>query len=266
MMSQGSKEYGPVRSRGARGQAMQVLTTIEQKISGMRMWYDKQLKDYTIANPMRNQRVLDLMSSLEKIWNADSQRAAAGTPPHMGILFSALPASAARQRSDTPIHFLNSAAVNRTVASSTARAHTKPLFLHLARQRKAARSDYHGTNRGELRSYACAHHLLREDLISLHEGAQADAEHEDRGARADGDPWLLVAPLKQREPLLGLDQLGLVQRRWLLARSRAVDRRLRGRHAAKRPCADSAKPCSERTQRLVGPRKYLVRLTSMLKI
>ena len=44
---------------------MQVLTTIEQKISGMRMWYDKQLKDYTIANPMRNQRVLDLMSSLE---------------------------------------------------------------------------------------------------------------------------------------------------------------------------------------------------------
>jgi hypothetical protein len=61
MMSQGSKEYGV----GAHADKPCRFTTIEQKISGMRMWYDKQLKDYTIANPMRNQRVLDLMSSLE---------------------------------------------------------------------------------------------------------------------------------------------------------------------------------------------------------
>ena len=40
--------------------------TIEQKISGMRMWYDKQLKDTSQAKPFRNQRVLDLLASLEK--------------------------------------------------------------------------------------------------------------------------------------------------------------------------------------------------------
>ena len=40
------------------------FTTIEQKISGMRMWYEKQLKDTSLANPFRNYRVLELMGSL----------------------------------------------------------------------------------------------------------------------------------------------------------------------------------------------------------
>ena len=29
------------------------------------MWYDEQLKKLTMANPFRNQQVLDMMSSLE---------------------------------------------------------------------------------------------------------------------------------------------------------------------------------------------------------
>ena len=61
MASKGEKTYG----FGAHAEEPCRFVTIEQKLSGMRMWYDKQLKDTMIANPCRNRRVLDLMESLE---------------------------------------------------------------------------------------------------------------------------------------------------------------------------------------------------------
>ena len=42
------------------------FTSVEQKLSGIRKWYDKALKDTTIANPFRNERLLELMNTLEK--------------------------------------------------------------------------------------------------------------------------------------------------------------------------------------------------------
>ena len=43
------------------------FTTIEQKLSGVRRWYDKQLKNYErLANPLRNERGSVVMGTLEK--------------------------------------------------------------------------------------------------------------------------------------------------------------------------------------------------------
>ena len=56
------KEFG----HGAYADQPCRFTTIEQKLSGMRLWYDDKLKHTSIANPFRNQRLLDLMASLEK--------------------------------------------------------------------------------------------------------------------------------------------------------------------------------------------------------
>ena len=43
------------------------FTTIEQKLSGVRKWYDKQLKNHErLANPLRNDRVTETMNNLEK--------------------------------------------------------------------------------------------------------------------------------------------------------------------------------------------------------
>ena len=61
MAAKGAKEfgYGPHADQPCR------FTTIEQKVSGLRMWYDEQLKNLNIANPFRNVQLLDVMSSLE---------------------------------------------------------------------------------------------------------------------------------------------------------------------------------------------------------
>ena len=43
------------------------FTTIEQKLSGVRKWYDKQVKNHErLANPLRNDRVTETMNNLEK--------------------------------------------------------------------------------------------------------------------------------------------------------------------------------------------------------
>ena len=62
MSSQGQKAYGfgPFADEPCR------FVSIEQKVSGIRMWYDRQLKHTSVANPCGNQRVLDMMASLEK--------------------------------------------------------------------------------------------------------------------------------------------------------------------------------------------------------
>ena len=62
MASKGPKAFG----FGSHAEQPCRFTTIEQKISGMCMWYDKQLKDTSLANLFRNYRVLELMGSLEK--------------------------------------------------------------------------------------------------------------------------------------------------------------------------------------------------------
>ena len=61
MAARGAKEFGfgPHADQPCR------FTTIEQKVSGLRMWYDEQLKNLGIANPFRNVKLLDVMSSLE---------------------------------------------------------------------------------------------------------------------------------------------------------------------------------------------------------
>ena len=83
-------------------------------------------------------------------------------------------------------------------------------FLYFAGQPESSGGIHHRADGGKLRSNACAHHLLREHLVPLYEGTEADAQYEDRRARADGDPRLQVAPLEQREPLLRLDHLRFV--------------------------------------------------------
>ena len=63
MSSQGQKAYGfgPFADEPCR------FVSIEQKVSGIRMWYDRQLEHTSVANPCRcNQRVLDMTASLEK--------------------------------------------------------------------------------------------------------------------------------------------------------------------------------------------------------
>ena len=80
MASKGQKAFGfgPHANEPCR------FTTIEQKISGMRMWYDKQLKDSCMANPFRNQRVLDLMASLEmQMGRAVAHKTAYIEPAHL---------------------------------------------------------------------------------------------------------------------------------------------------------------------------------------
>eukprot|EP00966_Prymnesium_polylepis_P125622 2904401-Prymnesium_polylepis.1 len=56
------KAYG----YGARADKPCRFTTIKQKVSGVRMWYDEQLKSVSVANPFRNKKLLDVMDSLEK--------------------------------------------------------------------------------------------------------------------------------------------------------------------------------------------------------
>ena len=41
-------------------------TTIEQKVSNIRTWYDEELKNTSIANPARNPRIKRMLKSLEK--------------------------------------------------------------------------------------------------------------------------------------------------------------------------------------------------------
>jgi hypothetical protein len=61
MAAKGAKAYG----YGAHADKPCRFTTIEQKVSGVRMWYDEKLKKLSLANPFRNQQLLDVMSSLE---------------------------------------------------------------------------------------------------------------------------------------------------------------------------------------------------------
>ena len=41
-----------------------VFTTIEQKVSALRMWYDEVLKDTSIANPARNYRIENMLKTM----------------------------------------------------------------------------------------------------------------------------------------------------------------------------------------------------------
>ena len=61
MASKGGGSFG----YGAHAGTPCRFTTIEQKVSGARVWYDRQLKDSTTANPFRSQRLLDVMGNLE---------------------------------------------------------------------------------------------------------------------------------------------------------------------------------------------------------
>ena len=47
-----------------------VYTTIEQKVSALRKWYDDVLKETSIANPARNYRIENMLKTMGASWAA----------------------------------------------------------------------------------------------------------------------------------------------------------------------------------------------------
>ena len=43
-----------------------VYTTIEQKVSALRVWYDEVLKDTSVANPARNVRIENMLKTMAR--------------------------------------------------------------------------------------------------------------------------------------------------------------------------------------------------------
>ena len=63
MTEENAKEYG----HGAHANEPYRFVTIERKLTALRKWYDEVLKDTTIANPARNNRLSKVMTTLEKM-------------------------------------------------------------------------------------------------------------------------------------------------------------------------------------------------------